>query len=130
MSQYATVGSRDAEVDFSDDDFDDDVAADNRERGEHTASETASLLAADSRSPPGPYEPGKKARKLGEVEPPSKGAGRLSLWAALTIAAICLILAIYLTGVLRDDDAQSDSDGDDLTVSNYYTELNGDFATK
>jgi hypothetical protein len=118
------------EMDFSDDDFNDDVDAESHVRGEHTASEASSLLAADGRPAAGLSDARKKPHKSSEIEPHSKGTGRLSLWAALTIAAICLILAIYFTGVLSDNEARSESDGDDLTVSNYYTEVNGDFATK
>jgi len=117
-------------MDFSDDDFDETATMEGSERGAHTAEEATSLLAAESTTAAQPNQSGKKARNSGELDQPGKGTNGLKLWATLLIAGICLIVGVYLTGVLRDDEVRSDSEGDDLTVSNYYTELNGDFATK
>lgn len=130
MSQFTSMGSRDMELDLSDDD-DEDFGLEGHARGAHTAGE-ASLLAAG----PSPAAP---TTKFGKKAPPSDGqaftltpskdSSRMTLRAALLIVAFCLIAGTYLPGLLRDDEAQVASDGDDLTVSNYYTERDGDFAT-
>jgi len=127
MSQYAPVGSRVLEHELDDDD--DDMIINGHEREAHTAGEVSSLLPASSASTPGSQASKKKPHMSDGPEAPSKRTRRLTLKAAPLIIAFCLIAALYLADLLRTDEIQSDGDGDDLTVSNFYTERDGDFAS-
>jgi hypothetical protein len=118
--------------DDDDDDDDDDLDLEGHARAPHTAGEASSLLAAGPSLGAATTKFGKKASPPDGhafTLTPSKDGSKLTLRAALLIAAFCLIAGTYLTGLLRDDAAQAASDGDDLTISNYYTERDGDFAT-
>jgi hypothetical protein len=127
MSHYAPVDSRDLEHDLDDDD--DDLVIDGHEREAHTAGEVSSLLPASLTSTPGSQESKKKAHKLDGPDVSGKGTRRLTLKTAPLIIAFCVIAGLYLADLLRADEAQTDADGDDLTVTNYYTERDGDFAS-